>query len=80
MNPFWLMTRVAGMALLTAAGLSLAFRELRPKSPDLMSGLLHFRKGCDEFQKGFSAVFFGSSTDETRRSAETRESSRIPIE
>ena len=79
MNPFWLMTRVAGVALLTAAGLSLAFRELRPKAPDLVAGTIHFRRGCEEFQKGISAIVFGSAGD-SRHSTAARESARIPIE
>jgi hypothetical protein len=80
MNPFWLFARAAGMALITVAGVSLLVRKIAPKSDDLVTGAIHFRKSFEEFQKGVTSVLFGScepSSDDLRKE---RESRRIPIE
>lgn len=80
MNPFWLVTRVAGAALLTAAAGTMVLKRLSSGSPDMVAGAIHFRKGMEEFQKGLSAVFLGTSDADAEKAREARESSRIPIE
>ncbi len=75
MNPFWLFTRIAGMAFLTAAGVALLVKKLGPKPDDLVTGAIHFRKSFEEFQKGVTSVFFGSREPSPE---ETAEGTRIP--
>jgi hypothetical protein len=80
MNPFWLMARVAGVAFLAAAGVNVLIKQLRPKSSDFMAGTIHFRKGMDEFQKGFSTIFFGEGETSPEQAKKEREARRIVIE
>jgi hypothetical protein len=80
MNPFWLFTRVAGIALITVAGVSLIARRIAPKPDDLVTGAIHFRKSFEEFQKGVTSVLFGSSEPSSEDLRKERESRRIPIE
>jgi hypothetical protein len=80
MNPLLVMMRVAGVAFLAAAGVNVLMRQLRPKSLDLMAGTIHFRKGIDEFQKGFSSIFFGKEEPTPEQAKQEREARRIVIE
>jgi hypothetical protein len=80
MNPFWLFTRVAGMAFITAAGVSLLIKKLAPKPDDFVTGAIHFRKSFEEFQKGLTTILFGSTEPSPEEMKKERESRRIPIE
>jgi hypothetical protein len=80
MNAFWLFTRIAGMAFITAAGVTLLVKKLAPKPDDLVTGAIHFRKGFEEFQKGVTTVLFGSNEPSPEEMKKERESRRIPIE
>ncbi len=81
MNPFWFAMKVGGMALVTVAGTAFLAKKLCPKTADLMAGAIHFKKGFEEFHKGFSSVLVGT-TDESDPEAQKKrkEASRIPIE
>ena len=52
MSPLLFFAKVAGVALLTAAGTALVLEKLCPKPSDLVEGAIHFRKGMNEFQTG----------------------------
>jgi hypothetical protein len=80
MSPLLFFARVAGVALLTAAGITLVLDRLRPRPSDLAAGVIHFRKGLNEFQKGVTAIVFGSATPSAEEAAREREASRIPID
>lgn len=81
MNPFWFAVRVGGMALVTFVGTAFLVKKLCPKPADLMAGAMHFKKGVEEFQKGFSSVFLGTAdTSDPEAQKKRRESSRIHIE
>lgn len=81
MNPFWLATKVAGVAVLTFGGGLLLAKKLAPKPSDLIAGAIHLRKSADEFGKGVSAILFGLPDSGDGQSAKDRkEASRIPIE
>lgn len=80
MNPFWFATRLAGTALLTAGVITLVMRRLGPSSKQLVESAGHFRRGVQEFQKGFSAMMYGSSAPTTDEIKERRESKRITVE
>jgi hypothetical protein len=80
MNPFWLMARVAGVAFIAAAGVNVLIKQLAPKSSDLVAGTIHFRKGIEEIQKGFSTILFGTEEASPEHAKEAREARRIVIE
>lgn len=81
MNPFWFAMKVGGLALVTAAGTALVMKKLFPKPADLMAGAIHFKKGVEEFQKGLSSVFLGTTEAlDSEAQKKRRESSRIHIE
>ena len=80
MSPLWFVTRVAGATFLTVGGLYLLTRMILPKDGDLLAGAIHFRNSAAEFQKGISAVIFGTSESSAEDKAKRRESSRIVIE
>jgi len=80
MSPLLLVARVAGVALLTAAGVALVLEKLCPKPSDLVAGAIHFRKGMNEFQKGVTTILFGSATPSAEETARQREAARIPID
>jgi hypothetical protein len=80
MSPLLFIARVAGVALLTAAGVALALEKLCPKPSDLVAGAIHFRNGMNEFQKGVTTIFFGSATPSAEETASQREAARIPID
>lgn len=77
MNPLWLVTKAAGIALITIGGTSLLIKKLGPKPSDLVAGALHFRNGLEEFQKGLTSVIFGS---ERAAAGKEKEVTKIPIE
>jgi hypothetical protein len=72
--------RVTGVALFTAAGITLIMEKLCPRPSDLVAGAIHFRKGMDEFQKGITTILFGSTTTSAEQAAKEREAARIPID
>jgi hypothetical protein len=80
MNPFWLLTRVAGMAFLTAAGTAILIKKFAPKPENFVTGAIHFRKSFDEFQKGVTSLFLGEREPSPEEIRTQRESRRIPIE
>ncbi|HMK37066.1 MAG TPA: hypothetical protein VK463_18475 [Desulfomonilaceae bacterium] len=80
MNPLILLTRIAGMALITAAGINLLVKKCAPKSEDLVTGAIHFRKSFEEFQKGVVSVLCGSRGPSPEAMKKERESRRILIE
>jgi hypothetical protein len=80
MSPLLLVARVAGIALLTAAGLAVVLEKLRPRPSDMVAGAMHFRKGMNEFQKGVTTILFGSTTPSAGQAAKDREAARIPID
>jgi hypothetical protein len=77
MNPFWFVTRAAGIALITIGGTSLLIKKLTPKPSDLVAGAVHFGRGLEEFRKGCNAVIFGADAAATGKS---KEATKIPIE
>ncbi|MBI4962885.1 MAG: hypothetical protein HY913_06395 [Desulfomonile tiedjei] len=77
MNPLWLFTKAAGITLVAVAGMSYLIKQLAPKPSDLITGAVHFRKGVEEFQKGFTTVLFGSGPQDLKK---TKEASKIPID
>jgi len=79
-SPLLFVVRVAGIALLTAAGLALVLEKLWPHPSDLVAGGIHFRKGMNEFQKGVTTILFGSTTPSAEEAAREREAARIPID
>ena len=80
MSPFLFFARVAGVALLTAAGVTLVVEKLCPRPSDLVAGAIHFRKGMNEFQQGVMTILFGSATPSAEETARQREAARIPID
>lgn len=80
MSPLLFVARVAGVALLTAAGITLVLEKVCPNSSDLAVGAIHFRRGMNEFQKGVTTILFGSATPSAEEAAREREAARIPIE
>lgn len=81
MNPFWFVVKMGGMALVTYAGLAFLVRKFNPEPSDIVAGIVHFKKGADEFHKGMSAILFGAQEPaslETEK--QRRESARIAIE
>ncbi len=80
MTPLLFVARVAGIALLTAAGMALVLEKLCPHPSDLVAGAIHFRKGMNEFQKGVTTILFGSATPSAAETVRQREASRIPID
>ena len=80
MNPFWLMARVAGVAFLAAAGVNVLMKQVMPKSSDIVTGTIHFRKGIEEFQKGFTTILFGTEESSPEQAKQAREARRIVIE
>jgi len=77
MTPLWFFAKAAGITLIAVAGINHLMKKFSPKPSDLIAGTMHFRKGIDEFQKGFSTVFFGTEPPE---STKPKEASRIPID
>jgi hypothetical protein len=77
---FWSIARVMGIAAITAGGVRLLIGALAPKPADLVAGAVHFRKGVEEFQKGLSSVFCGSSAPSPDKVKQQREATRISIE
>jgi hypothetical protein len=77
MNPFWFVTRAAGIALITIGGTSLLIKKLAPKPSNIMAGAMHFGRGLDEFRKGCNAMIFGV---DTAAAGKTKESTKIPID
>lgn len=81
MNPFWFATKVAGVALMTFGGAILIAKKIAPKPSDVIAGSIHLKKSADEFRKGVSTIFFGSSESEGEQKAkERKEAARIPID
>jgi hypothetical protein len=80
MSPFLFTARIAGVALLTAAGLAVVLGKLCPKPSDLVAGAVHFKKGLNEFQMGVTAILFGSTAPSAEETARQREAARIPID
>ncbi len=80
MNPLLFAARVGGVALLTAAGITLVLEKVRPSSSDLAAGAIHLRRGIDEFQKGITVILFGSKIPSAQAAAKQREAARIPID
>jgi hypothetical protein len=80
MSPLLFFARVAGVALLTVAGITLVMEKLCPTSSDLVAGAIHFRKGMNEFQKGATTILFGSTTPTAEEAAKEKEAARIPID
>lgn len=80
MSSLLFIARVAGVALLTAAGTALVLEKLCPKPSDLVEGAIHFRKGMNEFQKGVTTILFGSATPSAEETARQRQAARIPID
>jgi hypothetical protein len=80
MSPILFLGRVAGVALLTAAGMTLVLEKLCSRPSDLAAGAIHFRKGMNEFQKGLTTILFGSATPSAEEAAKEREAARIPID
>jgi hypothetical protein len=79
-NPFWLLVRVAGISFFAAAGTALLFKNYLPKASDVMAGAIHFRKGLDEFRKGFTTIASGAAGPSSEETKKTRESTRVLIE
>ncbi len=79
MNLVRFMARVTGAALITVAGASFLIKKLAPKPEDFVSSAVHFRKGMEEFQKGFASILFGSSQPSAEEIKKERESKRIQI-
>jgi len=77
MNPLWLLTKTAGIALITIGGTSLLIKKLAPKPSDLFAGAVHFRRGMEEFQKGFTSVIFGA---DRALEGKAKTVNKIPIE
>jgi hypothetical protein len=80
MSPLLLIAKVAGVALIAAAGTALVLEKLCPKPSDLVEGAIHFRKGLNEFQAGITTILFGSATPSAEETARQREAARIPID
>ncbi len=80
MNTLWLLARVMGVAAVTAGGIRLLVRKFGPEPSGLIAGAVHFRKGMEEFGKGLSSVFCGSSEPSPDEVKKERESTRIAIE
>jgi hypothetical protein len=80
MNPFWLLSRIAVMALMPVAAASLLIKKLTPKPEDLVAGAIHFRNSFVEFQKGVTTVLLGSAGPSSEEIKKERESRRIPID
>ena len=81
MNPFWFALRVGAIAGVTVVGTALVVKKLCPKPSDLMAGAIHFKKGMEEFQKGFTTMFLGAPGSKDPEAAKKRkESARIHIE
>jgi hypothetical protein len=80
MSPLLFIARVAGVALLTAAGMALVLEKLCPKPSNLVAGAIHFRKGMNELQQGVTTILFGSATPSAEETARQREAARIPID
>lgn len=80
MNPFVFAARVAGVTLLTAGGLTLFMMRRAPRKSELITGAAHFRRGFDEFQKGFRTILFGSGDPSPEEVRKERESSRVAID
>jgi hypothetical protein len=80
MSPLLFVARVAGVALLTAAGITLALEKVCPNASDLAAGAIHLRRGMNEFHKGFTTILFGSVTPSAEEAAIEREAARIPID
>ncbi|MGO9571629.1 MAG: hypothetical protein ACLP5H_29235 [Desulfomonilaceae bacterium] len=80
MSPLLFVVRVAGVALLTAAGLAVVLEKLCPRPSDLVAGAIHFRKGMNEFQQGVTTILFGSTTPSAEETVRQREAARIPID
>ncbi|MFH1114657.1 MAG: hypothetical protein V1792_12135 [Pseudomonadota bacterium] len=81
MNPFWFAVKIGGMALVTVAGTALVMKKLCPKPADLMAGAIHFKKGFEEFHKGFSSLLVGTpDAPDPEAKKKRKEASRIRIE
>ncbi len=80
MSPLLFFARGAGVALLTAAGVTLVLKKLCSRPSDLATGAIHFQKGLNEFQKGISTILFGSTAPTAEEAAREREAARIPID
>jgi hypothetical protein len=80
MNPVWFVTRVAGVTILTAAGMSLLVSKAAPKPTDLIAGAAHFRSGMTEFRKAFESILGVSPDTQAKKNARDKNASRIEIE
>jgi hypothetical protein len=81
MNPFWFAMKIGGIALVGAAGTAILVKKLCPKPSDLMAGAIHFKKGMEEFQRGFTSVFLGASgSSDPETEKKRKESARIHID
>jgi hypothetical protein len=80
MNPFWVFTKLTGLAFMTAVTASLLWKSFGPKPEDIISSAIHFRKGLAEFQEGFERLIFGSDKSSPEEVKEQKEKGRITIE
>lgn len=80
MFPWQVLTRIAGIAVITtAAGVYLS-KKAFPKTDDMVEASIRFKKGFDEFQKGFETMIFGKSSKSPEDLKKKREETRIEIE
>ena len=80
MGLFRLAAKIAITSVVAAGAYSIIGTRLFPKPSNLMTGALHFRNAMQEFQKGCSAVVFGSTAGTAADAEKQREANRIPIE
>ncbi|MGC8659008.1 MAG: hypothetical protein ACP5U1_08035 [Desulfomonilaceae bacterium] len=80
MNFFWALLRTTAVAAVTVGGIRFLMKQISPNSSDLVSGAIHFQKGMEEFQKGVSSIFCGSSGHDKTDLKKKQELTRIPIE
>jgi nitrogen fixation protein FixH len=79
MNPFWFALRVAGVTVLTVGGVTYAMSKAASRSCDVVGGAAHFRRGFEEFQKGFEKMFLGTRRPTPEEAKKQKEAKRIPI-
>lgn len=76
----WALLRTPGIAVVTMGGITFLMRKISPKSSDLVTSAIHFRKGLDEFQKGFCSIFCSSTGSHAEDVIKKQELTRIPID
>ncbi|MGC8603282.1 MAG: hypothetical protein ACP5VS_06295 [Desulfomonilaceae bacterium] len=80
MNLLWALLRTAGIAMVTVGGITFLVKKISQKSSDPVASVIHFQKGLEEFQKGFSSIFCSSSGSRVEDLKKKQELTRIPIE